>query len=244
MNTIQYGNKIIQFDIKKGKRKKTVAIHVHPTTKVTVLSPQQLDEEKILMILQKKAKWIIEKQEQIKNHRDSNPVKEFVSGESFPYLGRYYRLKVIKSFTDSEGTCRLVNGRFLVEVKGNRGGEIDRVAVKRSLINWYLEHANGTIRERVERFSQQIGRWPANIEVKNQERRWGSWSHNGSIRFNWKIIMAPISVMDYVIVHELCHLIHPHHSYHFWQKVQSIIPDYKKRRDWLKENSLKMDSLG
>jgi predicted metal-dependent hydrolase len=121
MNTIQYGNKIIQFDIKKGKRKKTVAIHVHPTTKVTVLSPQQLDEEKIRMILQKRAKWIIEKQEQIKNHRDLNPVKEFISGESFPYLGRHYRLKVIKSFTDSEGTCRLVNGRFLVEVNGNRG---------------------------------------------------------------------------------------------------------------------------
>jgi predicted metal-dependent hydrolase len=244
MNTIQYGNKIIQFDIKKGKRKKTVAIHVHPTTKVTVLSPQQLDEEKIRMILQKRAKWIIERQEQIKNHRDLNPVKEFISGESFPYLGRHYRLKVIKSFTDSEGTCRLVNGRFLVEVNGNRGGEIDRVAVKRRLINWYLEHAKEKIRERVDRFAQQIGRWPANIEVKNQERRWGSWSHKGNIRFNWKIIMAPISVMDYVIVHELCHLIHSHHSTEFWQKVQSIIPDYKKKRDWLKENSLQMDSLG
>jgi predicted metal-dependent hydrolase len=91
-----------------------------------------------------------------------------------------------------------------------------------------LEHAKEKIRERVDRFAQQIGRWPANIEVKNQERRWGSWSHKGNIRFNWKIIMAPISVMDYVIVHELCHLIHSHHSTEFWQKVQSIIPDYKK----------------
>jgi predicted metal-dependent hydrolase len=196
------------------------------------------------MIIRKKARWIIEKQEQIKSNKDSNPAKEFVSGESFPYLGRHYRLKVIKSSKDVERKCRLVNGRILVEVNENRGEEGKKVTVKRNLINWYLEHAKEKIGERIGRFGQQIGRWPANIEIKNQERRWGSCSPNGSIRFNWKIIMAPISVLDYVIVHELCHLIYSHHSTQFWQKVQSIIPDYRRRRDWLKENSLQMDSLG
>jgi predicted metal-dependent hydrolase len=196
------------------------------------------------MIIQKKARWILEKQEQMERKRDSNPAKEFVSGESFPYLGRHYRLKVIKSSKDVERKCRLVNGRILVEVNENRGEEGKKVTVKRNLINWYLEHAKEKIGERIGRFGQQIGRWPANIEIKNQERRWGSCSPNGSIRFNWKIIMAPISVLDYVIVHELCHLIYSHHSTQFWQKVQSIIPDYRRRRDWLKENSLQMDSLG
>lgn len=242
MNYIQYGNRRINFEIKRGNRKKTVAIHVNPTAPITVLSPRCLDEEKIRMIVRKKARWILEKKEQVESNRHSNPTKEFVSGESFPYLGKYYRLKVIKSSVDIEGKCRLVNGRFLVEVNGNRYGKRDKVAVKRNLINWYLEHAKEKIGERVGRFAQQIGRWPANIEVKNQERRWGSCSRNGIIRFNWKIIMAPISVLDYIVVHELCHLIHPHHSSEFWQKVQSVIFDFKKRRDWLKEFSLQVDT--
>ncbi len=243
MDFIEFGNREINFEIKRGKRKKTVAIQVNPMATVTVFSPWHIDDEKIRMIVRKKVGWIIQKQEQIKNNRDSNPVKEFVSGESFPYLGRHYRLKVIKASSDIEDNCRLVNGRFLVEVNGNSGGKRDRVTVKRNLINWYLEHAEEKIGERVNRFAQQIGKWPANIEVKNQERRWGSCSRIGVIRLNWKIIMAPISVMDYVVVHELCHLIYPHHSTQFWQKVQSIIPDCKRRREWLKRFSLQIDNL-
>lgn len=243
MNYIQYGNRKINFEIKRGNRKKTVAIHVNSTATVTVLSPRYLDEEKIRSFVQKKAHWIIEKQEIMKKNRDSNSVKEFVSGESFPYLGKYYRLKVMKSFTETEEKCKLVNGRFLVEVNGKLDSEGDRTAVKKALIDWYLEHAEDKIKERASRFARLIGKWPASIKIKNQEKRWGSCSRTRIVRFNWKIIMAPISVMDYVIVHELCHLIHPHHSPHFWQKVQSIIPDYKKRRDWLKQLSSQIDDL-
>ncbi len=241
MNYIQYGNRRINFEIKRGNRKKTVAIHVNPTASITVLSPRCLDEEKIRMILHKKARWIIEKQEQIKKNRNSNSVKQFVSGESFPYIGRYYRLKVMKSFTGTEEKCRLVNGRFLVEVNGKSGGEHGRTAIKKALMEWYFQHAEEKIGERASRFARLIGKWPASINIKNQEKRWGSCSRTGIIRFNWKIIMAPISVMDYVIVHELCHLIYPHHSSQFWQKVQSVISDYQRRRNWLKESGLQIE---
>jgi predicted metal-dependent hydrolase len=106
-----------------------------------------------------------------------------------------------------------------------------------------VEHAEEKIKERVNRFAPLIGKWPVSIKVKNQEKRWGSCSQGGIIRFNWKIVMVPISVMDYVITHELCHLIYPHHSIQFWQKVQSIIPDYEKKRHWLKEFSLQTVGL-
>ena len=221
-----------------------MAIHVSPNALVTVLVPQYLDEEKIRMIVQKRAHWIIERQEQIKKNKDSNSVKEFVSGESFPYLGKYYRLKVMKSTTDTEEKCRLVGGRLVVEVNAKSDSENDRKAIKAALMDWYLQHAEEKIKERVSRFARLIGKRPNSTKIKNQEKRWGSCSRTGIIRFNWKIIMAPISIMDYVIVHELCHLFYPHHSPQFWQRVQSIIPDYKKRQHWLKENSLQMDSLG
>ncbi len=241
MNTIQYGNRVIQYNIKKGNREKTVAIHINPMATVTVYSPCHLDDEKIRMIVRKKARWILEKQEQVGSNKHSNQIKEFVSGESFPYLGKYYRLKVIKTSNETTGKCRLTNGRFLVEINGNHDVEVNRMAVKKALMDWYLERAETKIKERVDRFSQQIGKWPVSIKIKNQERRWGSCSGNGMIRYNWKIIMAPISVIDYVIVHELCHLIYPHHSTHFWKKVQSVIPDYRRKRDWLKTNSLQIE---
>ena len=244
MSYIPYGNRKISFEVKRGNRKKTVAIHVSPNAFVTVLVPQYLDEEKIRMIVQKRAHWIIERQEQIKKNKDSNSVKEFVSGESFPYLGKYYRLKVMKSTTDIEEKCRLVGGRLVVEVNAKSDSENDRKAIKTALMDWYLQHAEEKIKERVSRFARLIGKRPNSTKIKNQEKRWGSCSRTGIIRFNWKIIMAPISIMDYVIVHELCHLFYPHHSPQFWQRVQSIIPDYKKRQHWLKENSLQMDSLG
>jgi len=243
MSHIPYGNRKISFEIKRGNRKKTVAIRISPNAVVTVLAPQYLDEEKIRMIVQKRAHWIIERQEQIKKNRNSNSIKQFVSGESFPYLGKYYRLKVMKSTTDSEEKCRLVSGRFLVEINGKSDILSNKSAVKKVLLGWYLDHAEEKIKDRISRLACLIGKWPVSIKIKNQEKRWGSCSRGGIIRFNWKIVMAPISVMDYVIVHELCHLIHPHHSPQFWQKVRSIIPDYKKRREWLKKFSLQIDNL-
>jgi len=244
MDHIQYGNRKISFEIKRGNRKKTVGIHVNPTAPITVLSPWSLGEERIRMILHKKARWIIEKQEQIKKNRHSNSVKQFVSGESFPYLGRYYRLKVMKSIMETEEKCRMVGGRLVVEVNEKSDSEDGKTAVKKALMDWYLQHAEDKIGERASRFARLIGRWPASIKIKNQEKRWGSCSRTGIIRFNWKTITAPISIMDYVIVHELCHLIYPHHSSHFWQKVQSVIPDYKKRRTRLKEFSFQINGLG
>ena len=218
-----------------------MAIHVDHMTTITVSAPQYLNEEKIRMIVQKKARWILDKQEQMERKKHDNPVKEFVSGESFPYLGKNYRLKVIRSSPEAEEKCNLVNGRFLIELNGQSDGNSERASVKKALADWYVEHAKETIAERVERFAQQLGKWPRSIKIKNQKKQWGSCSSHGAVRFNWKIIMTPISVLDYVIVHELCHLIYPHHSAQFWQKVQSIIPDYKKKRDLLKEYSYQME---
>ena len=243
MSYVQYGNRRINFEIKRGNRKKTVRIQINRTATVTVFSPKCLKEDEIRAIVKRKAKWIIGKQKFIERNRHSNSTKEFVSGESFPYLGRYYRLKVMKSFTETEEKCRMVGGRLVVEMNGKSDSENGRTAIKKALMGWYLQHAEEKIGERASRFARLIGKWPKSVKIKNQERRWGSCSRNGEIRFNWKIIMAPHSVIDYVVTHELCHLVYTHHSTHFWQKVQSIIPDYKKRRDWLKENSLLINAM-
>ena len=128
-------------------------------------------------------------------------------------------------------------GRFYVEINNKFSGRVASKIVKEKMLEWYIERAKEKITERTQRYFKLIGIIPQKIIIRNQQKRWGSCSHSGVLRFNWKVIMAPISVLDYVIVHELCHLIHQNHSHDFWHKVGSIIPDYKKKREWLKEKS-------
>lgn len=219
-----------------------MGIEVNSASGVTVLAPEDLNEEKILEFVGKKAGWIIERQEKIKN-RDSNLAKEFVSGEAFSYLGKEYRLKIIRAASEKVGKCEFDNGRFRIEISPSLDDEKRKMAVKEALLGWYLKKAQEKIRWRIHYYSGMVGRKPEFIEIKSQKKRWGSCSSAGVVRFNWKIIMAPLSILDYVIVHELCHLLYKHHSSQFWQKVQSVLPDYKRRRSLLKQYSDVLDLL-
>ena len=242
MNFIQFGNKHIAYEIIRGNRKKTVSIHVGIDA-ATVHAPKRITEGNIRMIMQKKAQWIIDRQERIKREGQLHPPKEFVSGESFLYLGRQYRLKVLRSANGCKNTCHLMNGRLQVEINNNFHGEETKAIVEKTLVNWYKKHAENKIKDRLPHLALKLGKWPTLVQIKDQKRRWGSCSQTGVIRFNWKIIMTPVSVLDYLIVHELCHLFRPDHSAAFWEKVQTIIPDYRKKRDWLKDHTFIINNL-
>jgi len=239
----QYGTKRIEFTIVRSSRRKTVGIYIGLNGDVVVRSPRSLEADRIKELIRKRARWIIEKQEFIKTHSQLGSEKEFVSGEFFFYLGRQYRLKVITPASKAAEGCKLIQGRFFIGINGDLSRAETRGAVKEALIDWYIGRAKEKISERLELYARQIGRWPKRIEIKDHKSRWGSCSRNGIIRFNWKIIMAPVSALDYVIVHELCHLIHQHHSARFWQEGQSSIPDYAMRRKRLKEYSLKLSAF-
>jgi len=243
LHHIQYGSREIFFKIERSDRRRTVGIYVSPKAGVVVRSPRSLDAKRINELIRKRARWIIAKQEFINTHSQLGSEKEFVSGESFFYLGRQYRLKVLKTASKEAEGCKLMSGRFFIGINGDLSSAEIKRAVKKSLINWYIQRAGEKIPQRVELYAHQIGKWPERIEIKDHKSRWGSCSRNGVVRFNWKIIMAPVSILDYVIVHELCHLIHQPHSTRFWQKVQAIIPDYARRRKRLKEYSLTLSAF-
>jgi predicted metal-dependent hydrolase len=237
MNSIQYGHRQLFYEIIKSNGKKTISIRVD-STGVSVRAPRRISERDILAFVEKKARWILGKQEQIKQAMQLHPPKEFVSGESFPYLGKQYRLKIIRAANGNRAACRLVNGRLQVEIDPDLDRQEGKMLIKQALIDWYLAHAEDKTKERISRFAGQLGVRPKSIEIKNQKSRWGSCSYAGILRFNWKIIMAPVSVLDYIIVHELCHLKHPNHSAAFWNEVQSLIPDYRDKKVWLKEHQM------
>ena len=141
--------------------------------------------------------------------------KEFVNGEEFFYMGKIHRLE----FENRKGL-----------------GLRDR---REKVIKWYKGQAFQKITERANYFSNLTGWKFKSIRITKAESRWGSCSPKGSINFSWKLIMTPLDVIDYVIVHELAHIPEKNHSYRFWNKVSSVLPDYKERRKWLRENSAK-----
>jgi len=116
----------------------------------------------------------------------------------------------------------------------------DAESLKTALEAWYRSKAREVVDKRLNYYQSLVGKSPHQVRIKEQKCRWGSCSSKGNLNFNWRVIMAPLPVLDYIIVHELCHLVHLNHSREFWDLVGSIMPDYKERRDWLKRNGARM----
>jgi len=166
-------------------------------------------------------------------------VREFVDGEMLLFKGNSYPLKVLES-TGRITNVNLTDDQLLVELKSGIPSDIRREELRRHLEKWYIRQARELITERLELFSSIIGVKVNNVRLKNQKTRWGSCSRKRNLNFNWKLIMAPIVIVDYVIVHELCHIKQMNHSPQFWVLVENQISDYKMMRKWLKENGGKL----
>lgn len=223
-----YKGKGFVAEIVRTNRIKTASVKVE-AGKVSVVVPKSLTDERIQSVVEKKTSWIIEK---LLIQQKTLPVKkkEYVSGESFSYLGRNYRLK---QKTGSESSVKLVNGRLTITQPSTSKSEENTAAL---ITGWYVEHARKKLAEKVERYSKIVGVTPRSIGIKTFKSRWGSCHANGNIDFNWRIIMAPNRIVDYVVVHELCHMKQHDHSPKFWKCVERILPDYQECKDWLKEN--------
>ena len=215
-------------EVVRTKRRKTATVRVQEG-KVSVVVPESLPDTRIEALVSRKSRWIREK---LRIHGNSIVVrpKEYVSGESFTYLGRNYRLKVK---TAPEASVRLLGGRLVVTLPA---GANRPEQVTKALAGWYREHAEQKLREKSERYAKIVGVAPSSVDIKAFKSRWGSCSTAGRIQFNWKIIIAPNRIVDYVVVHELCHLKQHDHSPRFWKCVERVFPDYQECRDWLKVN--------
>ena len=209
--------------------RRTAALHIIGSD-LQVRVPEYVEDERVAAFLQKKRPWIRSKVAEIQllpPHR----TKELVSGESFPYLGRHYRLKVQEGH---QVGVSLSGGYLKATIRPNEQGEHRTLKIQQYLHNWYRNKAQERLKEKTDRYAKQIGVSPAAVSVRNFKSRWGSCDKKGQVVFNWNIIKAPHSVVDYVVVHELCHLIHPNHSKEFWQVVSRFDSNYLEHRQWLK----------
>ena len=215
-------------EVIRTRRRKTASIKIDEGA-VSVVVPLSLPRERIQQLLTDKKKWIREK---LYLQSQTRPVtsKEFVSGEAVPYLGRNYRLKVV---VGSYQPVKLLHGKLVVTIP-----EAIKTpnSIRNAIVRWYRLHALDRLNEKTARYAAVIGMTPTKVDIKTYKSRWGSCHADGRILYNWKIIMAPNRIVDYVVVHELCHLIHHNHSPQFWKEVERIMPEYAECKEWLKVN--------
>ena len=160
--------------------------------------------------------------------------KQFVSGESIPYLGRQVRL-FVENASGNHATVRFRHWNFDIIAPAELEGARRRETIKRALGRWYRRRAQERLERAVSRWSKAIGCEPHAVLTRDQRQRWGSCAPDGTVRFNWRIVMAEPSLIDYVVAHELLHLRIRTHSRKYWDEMARVMPDYGTRRGRLKE---------
>jgi len=222
--------KDIEYELIRRKRK-TLSLIIERDGKVRLIVPEYLSVQNIEELLEGKMYWIYSKKAEWEDLNASRVMRQFRGGQGFLYLGSSYRLEITEN-TDKD--LKLYRGRFyLRKSKLHKADELFKA--------FYKEKGLNKIKERIELYKRQMGVNPKNIRVMELKNRWASCSDEGNLNFHWKCVLAPISVIDYIVVHELAHIIYKDHSDRFWNTVDKVIPDYQRRKQWLRENGAGLD---
>lgn len=206
-------------------KRKTATISVERDRKIIVRVPEGLSNEKVNEIVLSKEKWILEKLKHNQKYNPNPSSKEFVSGETLIYLGRNFQLQIVEYPINDV----LFDRRFIIS-KNNQSN------ANKLFKQWYKKKAIEIIKPFAKKYAQHLGVKFQEIKISEMKYRWGSCTPSGNLLFNWRLIKAPMYVLEYVIVHELAHLIEHNHSKDFWNIVSVQLPNYQKAKDWLKLN--------
>ncbi|MCT7964999.1 M48 family metallopeptidase [Laspinema sp. D1] len=225
----------MQFDYEvvfSSKRKK-LTITVERDRSIIVKAPTGTGLDKIQAIIESRKQWLYEKTRHIQKYRPPlhPPGKELVNGESLLYLGQNYRLEVV----DTVDHISLVNNCFLVpKNQSKRRGEIFR--------EWYINQAKLVILPRARHYAECLGVSYNQAKITDSKYRWGSCTPKNNVTFNWRLVKAPMFVINYVVIHELTHFLEPNHTPRFWGIIRSQTPHMEKARNWLKVNGSLLDA--
>lgn len=221
----------LTYKIKRSNRK-TLSIYIEPNGDILILAPENKTDAEINLAIESKKLQIFRKIAEFNELQATKKVRELVSGESYLYLGRNYRLK----FTENQDIpLKICQGYFSLRI-------MDKKQSNQIFKDFYRKKGLKKIAERIDLYQNQMGVSFSSIQVMELQNRWASYSKKtGSLCFNWKCMMLPINILDYVVVHELAHIKYPDHSPEFWGEVDKIIPDYHERKNWLRINGASID---
>jgi len=223
-----------RYDIVRSRhRRRTIAICIERDGRVVVRAPAKTARDALYQFVQEKRPWIKKKLLQVRQEQTHAHSRAFVSGETFFYLGDSYPLKVTHS-ANGGPPLALISGEFQLNelFKGDR---------KALFVAWYKKQAETLIRQRIDRYREVMDIPSVQARITSAKYQWGGCSSRDRITFSWRIVLVPLPMVDYVVVHELAHLRERNHSSNFWKIVEAIFPDYRVRRQWLREHGYLLD---
>lgn len=205
-------------------KRRTLTLIVEDDGSLTVRAPLRVSDKAIHEFVDRHIKWIEKKQAQARV-AVSSPARQFIPGETFLYLGKSYELDVVKN----QKKALLLDGKFKLaeQARGN---------AQKAFQDWYRKQARQIITGHVDLLAARHNFQYEKIRISSARTRWGSCSPSGTLSFSWRLIMTPMEVVDYVIIHELVHTMVHNHSKRFWKMVEKLLPDYREYNKWLRKN--------
>ena len=220
--------------IKKSFNRKSISIRINSSGKVVVSAPWYAPDFMIKSFVDSKASWIKERQKIIK--RDKSSVPGYSDGEPQLFLGEFFPLVIKPIPYIQKSRLGFDGGKFELTVPKTHTTRQIKSDAHKQFLDFYLKYGQKYIFERVSFYTQKLGVDFNRIVLKKVSSIWGSCSSKNNLNFNRKLIMAPKEVVDYVVIHEVCHLIHRHHRRTFWQLVKSLDSEYHLHKLWLSNN--------
>jgi predicted metal-dependent hydrolase len=239
MNIITIDNHQITYTIVYQKNRKSIQLKLNSTNHITITAPTKFPRKGIEKVLLDKSKWIVKQIGKLASIA-INPINKSIShGAAILYLGQPHTLIFITG-DNCKPAVHLEEKQIILNLPLLTAKDtVPQLYLKK----WYLDCALKTLSAKTAFWASTIKVNPKRITIKDQKTRWGSCSSRGNINYNWRIIMAPSEVIDYLVVHELCHLRIPNHSESFWQEVEKFSPHFKQHRIWLHTNGMMLMSI-
>jgi predicted metal-dependent hydrolase len=224
----------LTYTIQRSPRRRKLTITVERDRSIVVHAPEGISDEEIHRVVASKRQWIYEKRRHPQKYHDlpHPPGKELVNGESVLYLGRQYRIELIETGLSEVQFAQ----RFLIPAT-------ETPQRTETLREWYIDKAKEKIVPRVKQHARSLGVKVSEIKIVDARYRWGSCTPKNNVNINWRLIKAPMFVIDYVIVHELAHLLEPNHTPRFWNIVHTQAPTMDKAKVWLKEHGQLLEQV-
>lgn len=234
--TVRYGEREFHFHlgVRGTAQKAAIKVHVHPDGRVDVEAPATASLAEIKAAVQRRARWVLKHLDNIdKRHRDARP-RQWVSGESQLYLGRRYVLKVLDAPTQRKVTCKLTRGQLRVQ-----GADLDVTRTEKAVRRWYRARAADVFQRRLVKMADTLP-WVSSVpawQLMEMQAQWGSCSPQGVIILNPHLVKASTRAVDYVILHELCHLAEHNHSARFYRLLDQHMPEWRSVKERLDEQA-------
>lgn len=217
------------------KKRKTIGIYIDLYGQIEVQAPKDTPMNAITNLLEDKWEWIQLKSKEMKDRASGNIKKVYDHGEEFLYLGKAYAIIISLNTDNLKDYVVLEDDKMHIYVEQHNDESIQKV-----LKRFYYQQCKALVEGRIRMYQSDFKMKPRNIRITDDKSNWGTCNSKLELTFNWKLAMAPIEVIDYVVVHEMCHMVHLNHERSFWRLVGKILPDYEERKNWLALSNWKM----